>query len=99
MITSIGLLSFTDKGIQGIKDTTKRAAAAKEAGKKLGVNMRDIFWTTGDYDIVCVLEAEDEHALAAFNLSIAMQGNVRSHTLRAYTASEMDKVLAKLPHA
>jgi len=99
MITSIGLLSFTDKGIQGIKETTKRAAAAKEAGKKLGVNMRDIFWTTGDYDIVCVLEAEDEHALAAFNLSIAMQGNVRSHTLRAYTASEMDKVLAKLPHA
>ena len=98
MITSIGLLSFTDKGIQGIKDTTKRAAAAKEAGKKLGVNMRDIFWTTGDYDIVCVLEAEDEHALAAFNLSIAMQGNVRSHTLRAYSASEMDKVLAKLPH-
>lgn len=99
MITSIGLLSFTDKGIQGIKDTTKRAAAAKEAGKKLGVNMRDIFWTTGDYDIVCVLEAEDEHALAAFNLSIAMQGNVRSHTLRAYTAGEMDKILAKLPHA
>jgi uncharacterized protein with GYD domain len=99
MITSIGLMSFTDKGIQSIKDTTKRAAAAKEAGKKLGVNMRDIFWTSGDYDIVCVLEAEDEHALAAFTLSIATQGNVRSHTMRAYTAAEMDKVLAKLPHA
>jgi uncharacterized protein with GYD domain len=31
MVTYVGLLSFTDKGIQGIKDTTKRAAAAGDA--------------------------------------------------------------------
>lgn len=97
MITYIGLLSFTDKGIQSIKSTTQRAIAAKESAKKLGVNMRDIFWTMGDCDLVCVLEAEDEQALAAFNLAVAMQGNVRSHSLRAYTADEMDKILAKLP--
>ena len=40
MVTYISLLSFTDKGIQGIKDSTKRAAAAKEAGKKLGATGR-----------------------------------------------------------
>jgi uncharacterized protein with GYD domain len=97
MVTYIGMLNFTDKGIQNIKDTTKRAAAAKEAAKKLGVNMRDIFWTLGDCDLVCVLEAEDEHALTAFNLATAMQGNVRTRSLRAYTAGEMDKILAKLP--
>jgi uncharacterized protein with GYD domain len=96
MITYIGLMSFTDKGIQGVKDTTKRAAAAKEAAKKHGVNMREIFWTMGEYDLVCVLEAEDESALAAFSLATAMQGNVRSRSLRAYPASEMDKILAKL---
>jgi len=96
MITYVGLVSFTDKGIQSVKDTTKRAAAAKEAAKKFGVNMRDLFWTMGQYDMVCVLEAEDEQALAAFNLALAMQGNVRSQSLRAYTAGEMDKVLAKL---
>ncbi len=97
MVTYISLLSFTDKGIQGVKDSTKRAAAAKEAGKKLGVNMRETFWTLGKYDLVCVLEADDEQSLTAFNLAIAAQGNVRSQTLRAYNASEMDKVLAKLP--
>ncbi len=47
--------------------------------------------------MVCVLEAEDETALSAFNLATAMQGNVRSHSLRAYSAAEMEKVLAKLP--
>ena len=97
MVTYVGLLSFTDKGIQSIKDTTKRAAAAKEMAKKHGVTMREILWTMGECDKVCVLEAEDETALAAFNLATAMQGNVRSRSLRAYTASEMDKILGKLP--
>jgi uncharacterized protein with GYD domain len=97
MITYIGLLSFTEKGVQSIKETTKRAAAAKEAGKKFGVNMREIYWTMGEYDLVCVLEADNEQSLAAFNLAIAMQGNVRSHSLRAYSAGEMEGVLAKLP--
>ena len=97
MITYIGLLNFTDKGIASIKDTTKRAAAAKEVGKKLGVNMRDIYWTTGEYDAVCVLEADDEQSIMAFNLATAVQGNVRSTSLRAFSASEIEKTLAKLP--
>ena len=97
MVPYVGLLSFTDKGIQDIKKTTQRAAAAKEAAKKFGVNMREILWTMGECDIVCILEADDETSLAAFNLATAMQGNVRSRSLRAYTAGDMDKVLAKLP--
>jgi uncharacterized protein with GYD domain len=44
-----------------------------------------------------VLEADSEASLTAFNLAIAMQGNVRSKSLRAFTASEMETVLAKLP--
>ena len=97
MVTYIGLLKFTDKGLQSIKQTTQRAAAAKEVAQRMGVNMREIFWTLGEYDLVCVLEAADETALNAFNLAVAMQGNVRSRSLRAYTADEMDKALAKLP--
>ena len=97
MITYIGLLSFTEKGIQSIKQSTQRAAAAKEIGKRMGVNMKEIYWTLGSHDIVCVLEAQDEQALTAFNLAVAMQGNVRSQSLRAFTAAEMDAVLKKLP--
>lgn len=47
--------------------------------------------------MVAVLDAEDENALAAFDLATAMQGNVRSRSLRAYSSSDMDKILAKLP--
>ena len=97
MFTYVSLLNFTDKGIQTVKDSPKRAAAAKEAAKKLGVNMREIYWTMGEYDLVCVLEADTEASITAFNLAIAQQGNVRSKSLRAFSAGEMETVLAKLP--
>ncbi|MBT9594387.1 MAG: GYD domain-containing protein [Vitreoscilla sp.] len=97
MITYIGLMSFTEKGVQSVKETTKRAAAAKEIGQRFGVNMKDIYWTMGQHDIVCVLEAQDETSLAAFDLAIAMQGNIRSQSLRAFSAADMEKILAKLP--
>ena len=97
MITYVGLMSFTEKGIHSIKDTTKRAAAAKEVAKKHGVNMREMLWTAGECDLVCILEAEDETSIAAFSLATSMQGNVRSRSMRAYSAKEMDKILAKLP--
>jgi len=97
MYTYIGLLNFTEKGIQNVKDTTKRAAAAKEAAKKMGVNMREIYWTMGDHDLVCVLEADNEASITAFNLAVAQQGNVRTQSLRAFSASEMETILKKLP--
>ncbi len=97
MITYIGLMSFTEKGVQSMKDTTKRAVEAKEIGKKFGVNLRDIYWTLGECDLVCILEAEDEASLAAFNLATAMKGNLRSRSMRAFTARDMEQVLSKLP--
>jgi uncharacterized protein with GYD domain len=97
MVTYIGLMNFTDKGLQSVKSTTQRAAAAKEVAGRYGVTMREIWWTLGNHDIVCVLDAADEQSLTAFELAIASQGNVRSQSLRAFTAAEMDKVLARLP--
>lgn len=97
MVTYIGLMKFTDKGLANIKGTTQRAAAAKETAGRFGVTMREIWWTLGEYDLVCVLDAADEQSLTAFELAIALQGNVRSQSLRAFNAGEMDKVLARLP--
>jgi uncharacterized protein with GYD domain len=96
MVTYIGLMNFTDKGLQSVKETTQRAAAAKEVAQRFGVTMKDIYWTAGAYDIVCVLEGKDEQSITAFSLAIAQQGNVRAQSLRAFTAAEMDQVLAKL---
>ena len=96
MATYVVLSTFTEQGIASIKQTTKRADAARAAAKEVGVNMRDILWTQGQYDVVSIIEAPDETAVAAFGLSLAGAGNVRSQTLRAFTKDEMEKILAKV---
>ena len=37
MATFLALLNFTDQGIRSVKDTTKRAAAARELAKAAGI--------------------------------------------------------------
>ena len=96
MVTYIALASFTDQGIKNIKETTKRADAVKEMGTKFGVNMKEIYWTLGQYDLMVMLEAPDEAAITAFGLSIAAAGNVRMQTLRAFSKDEMNTILDKM---
>ncbi|MFI5446111.1 GYD domain-containing protein [Polaromonas sp. UC242_47] len=96
MLTYIALSNFTDQGIRNVKDTTQRAEAVKEAGKKFGAKMTQIYWTLGKYDVVAIIEAPDDASATAFALAIGMAGNVRTQTLRAYTATEMNGILGKL---
>lgn len=96
MATYITLASFTDQGIRGVKDTTKRADAVKKASKKLGITLKDIRWTLGAYDMVVMFEAPDDASMTALGLAIGKAGNVRTQTMRAFSAGEMDKILAKV---
>lgn len=96
MVTFIALSNFTDQGMRSIKDSTKRADAVKEAAKKFGATMTQIYWTAGKYDLVAFIEAPDEASAMAFALAIGMAGNVRTQTLRAFSKDEMDGILGKL---
>lgn len=96
MVTYIALSSFTDQGIRNVKDSGKRAEAVKEAAKKFGAQMTQIYWTLGKYDVVAIIEAPDDASATAFALAIGMGGNVRTQTLRAFTSDEMSDILDKL---
>ncbi|NIR50680.1 GYD domain-containing protein [candidate division KSB1 bacterium] len=96
MPTYIILLDFTEQGVQKIKDTTKRADAFAEAAKKAGITVKDVYWTSGEHDGVLILEAPDDETVSASLLSLAKQGNVRSHTLRAFTRSEIESIIDKI---
>ena len=43
-----------------------------------------------------VFEAPDDETASAFILSAEELGNVRSETMRGFTAAEMEKLLAKV---
>ncbi len=96
MACYIVLCNFTDQGIRAVKNTVSRANAAKESASKFGVNMKEIYWTEGPYDIVTVLEANDEQSVLAFGLALGSLGNVKTQTLRAFTGDEMSAILKKI---
>ena len=96
MPTYISLVQFTDKGIQAAKQTTNRVADWAEKVQSKGVTIKEMYWTLGHYDQVCIFEAPDEETAASVLLDADMLGNIRTQTMRAFTTSEMDKILAKL---
>jgi len=96
MPTYVVLSNFTEQGLRNIKDTPKRAEAYKALAKQHGCTVKEVLWTHGHYDVVSIVDAPDEGSASALGLSIAKLGNVRSHTLRAFTAEEIGKILDKV---
>jgi uncharacterized protein with GYD domain len=95
MAIYISLINFTEQGIKNVKDSPARANAFRDMAKKNAVNVRDIFWCVGRYDMVVITEGSDE-AITATLLDVGMRGNVRSQTLRAMDADTFQKVLEKV---
>jgi uncharacterized protein with GYD domain len=95
MAINISLVNYTEQGIRSVKDSPKRAQAFRDLAKKHGVSVRDLYWTSGQYDMVVIAEGPDD-ALAAVLLSVAKLGNVRTQTLRAMDLEAFQRVLAKI---
>lgn len=96
MATYVVLASFTDKGAHDAKDTVGRAEKFKEIAKKAGVTVKDMYWTLGTCDVVTICEAPDDETATALSISISSRGNVRTQTMRGFSAAEMTKILAKM---
>jgi len=95
--TYISLVKFTKKGIQNAKQTTQRLDAWAAKVQSMGVTIKQMYWTLGEYDQVCIFEAPDDETAASVLLAANMLGNIRSQTMRAFTAPEMEKFLSKVP--
>ena len=96
MPTYVTLMKFTERGIQHVKDTVKRADAFWSRAKKHGVTVKEMIWTQGAHDFVTIFEAPDDETATAVILSAEELGNIRTETMRGFTAAEMEKMLAKV---
>jgi uncharacterized protein with GYD domain len=92
MATYISLINFTDAGIKSIKDSPKRAQAFRDMAQTKGVKVLSIHWCLGRYDLVVIMEGEDE-AIAAVGLTSGSLGNIRTETLRAMDQETFGRVL------
>jgi uncharacterized protein with GYD domain len=96
MPTYIVLGNFTDQGIRNIKDTAKRAQAVRDTAKKLKITVKETYWTLGQFDVALIIDAPDEASVTALGLSVGALGNVRTQTLRAFSAEEMTQLLSRI---
>ena len=96
MATYIILANFTDQGIRNVRDSTKRAESLRDMAKKIGITVKETYWTLGQYDVAAIVEAPDEASVTALGLSLGALGNVRTQTLRAFSPEEMGRILSKV---
>ncbi|MBW8057578.1 MAG: GYD domain-containing protein [candidate division NC10 bacterium] len=93
MPTYVILGKYTLQGIRKIKGTTKRADAFRNLAKKMGVRVKEIYWTMGQYDVVTIIDAPDDATATRVLLAAGSMGNVQTETLRAYTQNEVARIL------
>jgi len=96
MTTYIMLASWTDQGIQKIKDSPRRFDMAKQALGEMGGQFKSIFLTMGEYDLIGVYEAPDDAVAARFTMQLGMLGNVRTKTLKAFPETAYREIVKSL---
>jgi uncharacterized protein with GYD domain len=90
-------LARTDTGRRAIKDTAKRVQGARDLAKKMGVEIEHIYFTSGDTDIVTIVNAPNGDNVAKMVLALGALGNVCTSTVRAWSEAEFVKLVSELP--
>ena len=96
MAKYILLVNWTDQGVRAVKDSPKRLDTARRLAETAGCKMGDFYMTMGGYDMVTHVDAPDDATMAKFVLSLASAGNIRTHTLKAFSEDEYRKILGAL---
>jgi uncharacterized protein with GYD domain len=91
----VSLINWTDQGVKNFRDTTKRARDFASLVESGGGKVHQLLWTVGEYDIVSVVEFADEESGVAALLQVGALGNIRTTTMRAFNAQEMDGIIAR----
>ena len=84
MATFVLTLDWTDQGIRNLQEAPKRNEAAKALAKKVGVEIKEVYLTTGAHDILLLADAPLGDHITKFALALSSLGNVRTSTSRAW---------------
>jgi uncharacterized protein with GYD domain len=90
-------LNFTERGIREIKDDPKRGQAAQDLAKKCGCEIKQIFLTSGEYDLMQIIETANGDNIAKYALANGSLGFVRSRTVLAWPLEQATKIMSELP--
>ena len=90
------LINWAEEGIKNVKDTIKRAKSFEGAIEKAGGKSLGFYYTIGRYDMVAIVQAPTDEAIASVLFSLGSLGNVRTETLKAFSTDEAANIIEKL---
>ncbi|WP_265059977.1 GYD domain-containing protein [uncultured Bosea sp.] len=96
MTTYVMLANWTDQGARNVKASPTRLDAAKQQLKEMGGDFKAFFMTMGKYDMVIVCEAPDDAVQARFCLQLALLGNIRTETLKAFPEAAYREIIRSI---
>ncbi|MFX0086380.1 MAG: GYD domain-containing protein [Candidatus Hodarchaeota archaeon] len=92
----IVLGNYTRKGIDEIKKTEEKLKEAYKVAKEHQGEIKQIFYTFGQYDFVAIGEFPDNKTMMKIILRIARSGEVRTETLAAMPVDEYIAITKEL---
>lgn len=88
--------NWTEQGIKKVGKAPARIKETRSMIEKAGGKMQ-LFYTTGKYDFVMIVEIPKDDDLMAILLCICSMGNIRTVTMKAWTEVEGERILTA-PH-
>jgi uncharacterized protein with GYD domain len=96
MATYINLASWTDQGIKNIKDAPQRIDVFRKTVEAAGGKLTGFYVTMGQYDIVTIIDAPSDEAMANIALNTGSKGSVRTETFKAFTEDQFRTMVGKM---
>lgn len=96
MPTYIIKSKWTALGLQNVKLSATRLDAARKAYEAVGVKLTHFFMTTGEHDMLAIVEAPDDVTLAKAILTSTSHGSIVTETCRAFTEDEYRLIIGGL---
>lgn len=97
MPTYVTLVNFTDEGRENIDELPDHIERIKQLKRSLGGEPKGFFLTLGQYDLVAFSEMPDDESVAQVELTAAMEGEVETEVLRAFSMDEVRDILKEIP--
>jgi uncharacterized protein with GYD domain len=92
----INLVSWTDQGIRNIKEAPQRIDAFRKTVESTGGKLIGFYVTMGKYDIVTIVDAPNDEAIANIALNTGSKGSIRTESMKTFTEQEFRNILAKM---
>ena len=90
------LINWTEQGLNKIKESSDRYNSFKASVEKAGGKFIGGYYTFGEYDVIIIIEAQNDETVMSLMLKVGSAGNVRTKTLKAFATEEGMKIIKDL---